>query len=60
MNITISKDKITIDVPNGCIECPFSRENSCGASVAVSSTHDYTYPAKCPLLTTTIEVKRIA
>ena len=62
MSITISENKIVFDVPNGCIDCPFSSNTGrgCGCDKEVSTTHDYTYPSNCPLLTKTIEVKRIA
>lgn len=58
MNITISDDNILIEVPDGCITCPFSKENECGCDKVVVPTHDYNYPIKCPLLDKKVIVER--
>ena len=52
--------KIDIEVNEGCISCPFAGDSKCNCSEDVSSTHDYTYPVKCPLLSkTVVEVRRV-
>lgn len=59
MNTTITDTTILLEVNEGCISCPFSKDGLCGCDVEVSSTHDYTYPAQCPLLSRVVEVKRV-
>ena len=53
-----SDEVIEITVDEGCITCPFSGEHNCAAKATISPTHDYSYPAKCPLLSKTITVKK--
>ena len=49
---------IEITVNEGCISCPFTGEHDCAAKSSVRPTHDFSYPAKCPLLSQTITVKK--
>lgn len=56
MKKTESNNRITIEVNEGCISCPFGEGDGCGCDGDIRVTHDYTYPASCPLLTKTIEV----
>lgn len=59
MNTTITDTMILLEVNEGCISCPFDRNYNCGCDENIGSSHDYTYPAKCPLLNKTVEVKRV-
>lgn len=47
---TTSGDTFTIQIDEGCMNCPFVQESHCGAAEDVVPTHDFSYPAKCPLL----------
>ena len=59
-SITYEDEKMTISNIDGCIDCPFEKENRCGADNSVIVTHQNGFPTKCPLLNNdTIEVKRV-
>jgi len=58
MNTTLNDDCICLEVNEGCVSCPFSTEDICGADPEVKSTHKFSYPVGCPLLDRKIEVVR--
>ena len=56
--VTTTDTEIVIEVDEGCVGCPFAKENTCGADADLTPTHNYTYPTKCPMLDKTIIIKR--
>ena len=60
MFLTITDDRIIVEVNEGCVSCPFATENFCGCDKEVVSSHDYSYPVKCPLLKKVVEVRRFS
>ena len=57
MNTRITDTHIIIlEVNDGCVSCPFAKENACGADESVTPTHTYSFPVKCPLLRHTVRV----
>ena len=56
--VTTTDTEIVIEVDEGCVGCPFAKENTCGCNAEVTPTHDYVYPTTCSMLDKTIIVKR--
>lgn len=57
-SVTTTDEVITIEVDQGCVDCPLAHENSCGCDAEVAPTHTYSYPMACSLLDRTIIIKR--
>jgi hypothetical protein len=57
-NRTVTSEDITIEVYEGCKDCPFCGDTFCGLDSEVLVSHDASWPAKCALLDVTVIVKR--
>ena len=56
--VSFKDNEITIEIDEGCVSCPLSKENVCGGADEIKPTHDYSYPNGCPLLDNSIIIKR--